>query len=100
MMAPKVAVPMPPSVNEPSLTVKSPAPSTSVTAATIRLRLSLKSTWFTTQMRAPAMAIRPNTTTDIPPSTGPGMVWISAPNLGEKPRTMAIRAATTNTSVE
>ncbi|CFO34489.1 Uncharacterised protein [Bordetella pertussis] len=84
----------------PSLTLKSPAPSTRVTAATIRLRLSLKSTWLTTQMRAPAMAIRPNTTTDMPPSTGPGMVWISAPNLGENPSTSAITAATTNTSVE
>jgi hypothetical protein len=80
--------------------VKSPAPSTSVTAATIRLRLSLKSTRFSTQMRAPAMAIRPNTTIETPASTGPGMVWISAPNLGEKPSRIAISAATTKMIVE
>ncbi|MNL43932.1 hypothetical protein D3C87_1664710 [compost metagenome] len=87
-------------MKSPILMVKSPAPITNVTAATIRLRLSLKSTWFTTQMRAPAIAIKPNTTTDMPPRTGPGIVWISAPNLGEKPSTMAINAATTKTSVE
>ncbi|MNT57756.1 hypothetical protein D3C72_1951540 [compost metagenome] len=87
-------------MKSPILMVKSPAPITKVTAATIRLRLSLKSTWLTTQIRAPAMAIKPNTTTDMPPSTGPGIVWISAPNLGEKPNTMAISAATTKTSVE
>ncbi|MGF6791744.1 hypothetical protein OKW27_006081 [Paraburkholderia sp. 35.1] len=71
-----------------------------MTAATIRLRLSEKSTLLTTQMRAPVTAISPNTTIDTPPSTGPGIVWITAPNFGEKPSTRAINAAITNTSVE
>ena len=99
-MAPNVAVPIPPSVKPASFSVKSPAPSTSVTAATIRLRLSAKSTRLSTQMRAPAAAIRPNTTIDTPPSTAAGIAWISAPNLGEKPSRIAISAATTNTSVD
>ena len=59
------AGPKPPIFSE-----KSPAPSTSVTAATIRLRLSEKSTLLTTQIRAPVTAISPNTTIDTPPSTG------------------------------
>ena len=37
-------------------------------------------------------AIRPNTTMLTPPITGSGMAWITAPNLGEKPSTMAISA--------
>ena len=69
-------------------------------AATSRLRLSEKSTLLSTQILAPATAIRPNTTMDTPPITASGMAWISAPNLGEKPSTMAIRPATTNTAVE
>ena len=59
-----------------------------------------KSTLLTTQMRAAVAAIRPNTTMDRPPMTGPGMVWIAAPNLGEKPNRIANAAATTNTRVE
>ena len=45
-----------------------------VMAATIRFLLSEKSTLFSTQMRAPATAIRPNTTMLTPPITGSGMV--------------------------
>ena len=37
---------------------------------------------------------------ETPPSTGPGIVWMSAPNFGEKPSAIAISAATTNTIVE
>ncbi len=55
---------------------------------------------FCTQIRAPATAIKPKTTIEAPPITGPGMVWINAPNFGEKPNSMAISAAATNTSVE
>ncbi|MOA49885.1 hypothetical protein D3C78_1728260 [compost metagenome] len=99
-MAPKVAVPIPPMVKLPIVSAKSPAPSTSVTATIIRLPLSPRSTLFCTQMRAPATAIRPNTTTEAPPKTGPGMVWIRAPNFGENPSTIATNAAATNTNVE
>ena len=69
-------------------------------AATIRLRLREKSTLLSTQILAPATAMRPKTTIETPPSTGPGMVWISAPNFGLKPSRIAMRAATTKTSVE
>src|SRR5690554_676663 len=100
MIAPNVAVPMPSSLKAPNAIEKLPAPSTNVTAATIRFLLLLKSTWLTTQIRAPATAIRPKTTTDIPPRTGPGISWIRAPNFGEKPSKMAMPAAMTNTSDE
>ena len=46
------------------------------------------------------MAIRPKITMLTPPMAGSGMVWISAPNLGEKPSRMANSAATTNSAVE
>ena len=36
----------------------------------------------------------------MPPITGSGMVWISAPNLGEKPSTSANTPANRNTAVE
>src|SRR3546814_6562392 len=65
MIEPKVAVPIPSSLNTPNCTEKFPAPMITVMAATIRLRLSLKSTLLTTHMRAPVMTIRPNTTTEI-----------------------------------
>ena len=45
-------------------------------------------------------AISPNVTTDKPPSKGPGMVKMRAPNLGEKPRSMDAIAATKNVKVE
>ena len=51
-------------------------------------------------MRPAAAAMRPNTTIESPPRTGPGMVWISAPNFGEKPSRIAISPATTKTRVE
>ena len=91
---------MPPSAKPPKRSVKSPVPSTSVTAAMIRLALLLKSTLLSTQIFAPAIAMRPNTTMLTPPITASGMVWISAPNFGLKPSTMAISAATTNIAVE
>ena len=100
MMAPKVAVPMPPSWKLPKCRLKSPAPRISVTAATMRLPFWLKSTWWSTQKRAPATVIRPNTTMDTPPSTAGGMVEMAAPNLGEKPSRMAASAAITKISVE
>src|SRR5450830_1362448 len=82
-MAPKVAVPR-----------------IRVTAATIRFLLSEKSTLLSTQILAPATAIRPNTTIDTPPITGSGIAWITAPNLGLKPSTTASTAAQANTAVE
>ena len=99
-MAPKVAVPMPPSAKSPNLSVKSPVPSTRVMAATSRFLLSEKSTRLSTQILAPATAIRPNTTILTPPITGSGIAWTTAPNFGEKPSTMAIMAATTKIAVE
>jgi hypothetical protein len=75
-------------------------PSTSVIAATIRLVGWPKSTLLSTQILAPAMAISPKTTIETPPITASGMAWISAPNLGLKPSTTAISAATTNIAVE
>ena len=66
-MAPKVAVPMPPRAKPPNLSVKSPVPNTSVMAATSRFLLSEKSTRLSTQILAPATAIRPNTTIETPP---------------------------------
>ena len=80
--------------------MKSPVPMISVIAATIRFLFCEKSTLLSTQILAPATAIRPNTTMLTPPITGSGMAWISAPNLGLKPSTSAITAATTNTAVE
>ena len=95
-----MAVPIPAMAKPPNFKVKSPVPSTRVMAATIMLRLSVKSTLLSTQMRAPATAIRPKITMLTPPMTGSGMVWIRAPNLGEKPSRMANRPATTNSAVE
>src|SRR5450830_1168557 len=99
-MAPKVAVPMPPRPKSPNFSVKSPVPRIRVTAATIRFLLSEKSTLLSTQILAPATAIRPNTTIDTPPITGSGIAWITAPNLGLKPSTTASTAAQANTAVE
>src|SRR5215203_4812929 len=84
----------------PSVSLKLPAPSTRATATVMRLRGSEKSTRFSTQIRPAVAAMRPNTTIERPPSTGTGMVWISAPNFGEKPRRIAIRAAATKSRVE
>ena len=75
-------------------------PSTSVMAAVSRLAGSVKSTLLSTQILAPAMVMRPNTTMLTPPITGSGMAWMKAPNLGLKPSTSAISAATMNTAVE
>src|SRR5690606_30452811 len=85
MIPPNVAVPIPPRVKPPKFSAMSPAPMVSATPTVIRLRAFGKSTLFSTQMRPAVAEIRPNTTCARPPSTGPGMVWISAPNLGEKP---------------
>ena len=91
---------MAPSAKPPNLSVKSPVPSTSVMAATIRFLFCEKSTRLSTQILAPATAIRPNTTMLTPPITGNGIAWITAPNLGENPRRMAMAAANRNTAVE
>ena len=80
--------------------MNSPVPKISVMAATNRFLLLEKSTLLSTQIFAPATAIRPNTTMLAPPITGSGIAWISAPNLGLKPSTTAISAATRNTAVE
>ena len=91
---------MPPRAKSPNFSVNSPVPRISVMAATTRFLVSEKFTRLSTQMRAPATAIRPKTTIETPPITGSGMAWISAPNLGEKPSSSASRAATRNTAVE
>ena len=99
-MQPNVAVPMPSSVKPATVSLKLPAPSTSATATVMRLRALEKSTRFSTQMRPAVAAISPNTTIESPPSTGPGMVRISAPNFGEKPSRIAMIAAAMNSAVE
>ena len=64
---------MPPSAKSPNFSVNSPVPRIKVMAATIRFLVSEKSTLLSTQILAPAMAIRPNTTMDTPPITGSGI---------------------------
>ena len=91
---------MPPRVKPPIGSARLPAPIVTAAPTVTRLRGFEKSTWFCTQMRPAVAAIRPKTTTDSPPSTGAGMVRISAPNLGEKPSAIATSAATTKTTVE
>ena len=100
MIAPKHAVPMPPKEKSPQLIVRLPAPMVSAAAAVIRFLFSEKSTWFSTQMRPPVAAIRPKRTIARPPSTGVGMVWMRAPNLGQKPMARATNAAITKTRLE
>lgn len=95
-----VAVPIPPISKSPIFTVKLPAPMVSAAATVRRLRLWLKSTLFSPQIRAPVTAIRPNRTIARPPRTAHGIVPIRAPNFGEKPSTIATTAAITKTSVE
>ncbi|MNT33668.1 hypothetical protein D3C72_1696070 [compost metagenome] len=82
------------------MSVKSPVPMIKVMAATIRFWFCEKSTRLSTQILAPATAIRPNTTIDTPPMMGNGMAWMSAPNLGEKPSSRAMTPATMKTAVE
>src|SRR5665811_2434663 len=57
MIAVRVAVPIPPSSKSPIFTVKLPAPMVSAAATVMRLRLALKSTLFSTQIRAPVAAL-------------------------------------------
>jgi len=52
------------------------------------------------QMRAIAEAIRPNTDTARPASTGAGIVCRIAPNFGDMPSAIATTAAITKISVE
>src|SRR5580700_8051417 len=73
MMAPNVAVPIPPIVKAPNLSVRSPAPAVSAVATVIRIRGLEKSTLFSTQIRPAMAAIKPNSTIDKPPMTGPGI---------------------------
>ncbi len=80
-MAPKVAVPIPPIVKAPNLSVRSPAPAVSAAATVIRFRGSEKSTLFSTQIRPAMAAIKPNSTIDKPPMTGPGIERIRAPKF-------------------
>src|SRR5215831_12831068 len=94
-MAPKVAVPIPPIVKAPNLRVRSPGPAVSATAIVIRFRGSEKSTLFSPQIRPAIAAIKPNSTIDKPPMTGPGIERIRAPNFGEKPSKIETIAATT-----
>jgi len=74
----------PPIVKAPNLSVRSPAPAVSTAATVIRFRGLEKSTLFSTQIRPAMAAIRPNSTIDKPPMTGPGIERIRAPNFGEK----------------
>ena len=99
-MAPKAAVPIPPIVKVPNLSVRSPAPAVSATATVIRFLGFEKSTLFYTQMRPAMAAINPNSTIDKPPMTGPGIETMSAPNFGTKPSRIDTMAATANSGVE
>src|SRR6516164_3347552 len=78
MMAPKVAVPIPPIAKAPNLSVRSPAPAVSATATVIRFLGVEKSTLFSTEIRPAIAAIKPNSTIDKPPMTGPGIERIRA----------------------
>ena len=60
-MAAKVAVPIPPKLNPTIVKEKSPVPTIKVIATTIKLRVVDKSTLLSTQILAPAAAIKPNT---------------------------------------
>src|SRR5450759_3251542 len=100
MMAPKVAMAMPPSEKSPEVSVKSPAPIVRAAATVTKLRVTPKSTLFWTQMRAPVAAMRPNSTIARPPRTQVGMVWMSSLNLGHKPSRIATPAAMTKTRLE
>ena len=71
-----------------------------VTEATIRFLLLEKSTLFSIQIFAPAMVIKPNTTIDAPVRTALGMVLMTAPNFGDRPKKIAKMPAITNTMVE
>ncbi|RUP17936.1 hypothetical protein BC936DRAFT_139403 [Jimgerdemannia flammicorona] len=102
MIALNVATPIPSSWMGPQTTRAEviPAPRSIEMPAVRRLRGSEKSTLFSTQMRAPVTAINPNSTIERPPKTPVGIVWITAPNLGMKPKMMATRAAIMKTRVE
>ena len=65
-------------VKSPNLRVRSPAPAVSAAATVIRFRGLEKSTLFSTQMRPAIAAIKPNSTIDKPPMTGPGIERIKA----------------------
>jgi hypothetical protein len=64
------------------------------------LRGCAKSIRPSTQIRPAAAAIRPKTTIERPPRTGPGIVEMKAPNFGDRPRRMAIAAATMKIRVD
>ena len=70
-----------------------PSAHTRMTAATIRLRLLVKSTRFSTTLRTPIAEIIPYSTKLIPPMMPVGMVLMTASNLGLKLRMMASTAA-------
>src|ERR1035437_5471831 len=100
MIAPKVAIAMPPSEKSPEVSVRSPAPIVSAAATVTRLRVTPKSTLFWTQMRAPVAAMRPNRTIARPPRTQDGMVCTSSLNLGHRPSRIATTAAMMKTRLE
>ena len=87
---------MPPKV-KPSVigSFTSPMPMMMPAAAGIRLMGLPKSTWFSFQIFAPSRPIMPYSTTQIPPSTAPGVAEITAPNFGDRPKQIATREATT-----
>src|SRR5690606_10262497 len=88
-----VASAMPCSRKGPICSAAPPMPTTRMTEAMTRLRLSEKSIWLSTSVRTPDDAMMPNRTMATPPMTGAGMDWMSAPSLGMNDRAMARAAA-------
>ena len=78
-MAPNVAVPIPPIVKSPNLSVRSPAPAVSAAPTVIKFLGLEKSTLSSTQIQPAMAAINPNSTIDKPPMTGAGIDRMSAP---------------------
>ena len=64
---------MPPRVKSPTVMLRLPAPIVSATAAVMRLRLRVKSTRFSTQIRAPVAASSCDVTAFTAPRVPQGM---------------------------
>jgi len=94
------AVPMPPIEKSPWVMARLPAPSVRATAAVMKFLLSVKSTLFSTQMRAPVVAIRPNRDYCHAAQDGLRDRQDEGPNIGEKPSRIATTAAITKTRLE
>ena len=70
-----------------------PSDNTKMSAVISTLRLSMKSTWFSTRLRMPTAEIMPYSTSDTPPITHAGMQEMTAANFGQNDSKMANPAA-------